>query len=183
MATTFHADRDGVRGKWRSKSRASNSRRKPIWRASIRVSVASCPCSSLATSSSWTISARTSRWQSGRWSEPPAQGSGICRHTRPFSIRSSKPTLKSNTGCGRTEANPRSDMAIPRQPCPLTPTQRVQQLLRHRPDMLPSKPETPRAGAASLDRSRNASGSGGHRCRLCCPWYHCLAATISPDQR
>jgi hypothetical protein len=103
MATTFHADRDGVTRKRRSKSRASNSRRKAIWRASVRVSVASCPCSSLATSSSWTISARTSRWQSGRWSEPPAQGSGICRHTRPFSILSNRPTLKSNTGCGRAQ--------------------------------------------------------------------------------
>lgn len=41
---------------------------------------------------------------------------------------------------------PRSDMAIPRQPCPLTPARRMQQLLRQRPVCFRQNLRLPRAG-------------------------------------
>nr|GAJ37936.1 hypothetical protein BDOA9_0205540 [Bradyrhizobium sp. DOA9] len=63
------------------------------------------PCAK-ATSSFSTISEATNRKLSGRRSRPPAPGSGTCRPTHPTSIRSNRPSPRSNTGCGKLRSAP-----------------------------------------------------------------------------
>ena len=74
------------------------------------------PCSNPVTSSSWTISAPTSRPPSGRWSAPSAPGSGTCRPTRPTSTRSNRPSPRSSTGCDRRKSEPSRTPAPYRPP-------------------------------------------------------------------
>jgi hypothetical protein len=55
---------------------------------------------------SWTISEATSPPLCVSTSRPPAPGSGICRHTLPTSIRSSRHSPRSNTRCAPPSSDP-----------------------------------------------------------------------------
>jgi transposase len=88
------------------------------------------------------ISAATSRLHSAPSSGPPAQGSGTCRPTHPTSIRSSRLSPRSNTGCVPLKSEP-SKMPGDTSAAwskPSTPPNATTTSLT--PDTLPSKNET-----------------------------------------
>ena len=102
----------------------------------------SCHSSNPATSSSWIISAATSRLHSAPSSGPPAQGSGTCRPTHPTSIRSSRLSPRSNTGCVPLKSEP-SKMPGNTSAAWSTPSiQPNATTTSQTPDTLPSKNET-----------------------------------------